>query len=220
MILRVEHLMLNCLLLKHRRKQFGFLNGDSPYQYRLARVMALDDLFNHSLIFLALAAVDAVGVIRAAQFLVGRNTNTVEAVNLLEFRGFRVSRSCHARELVVQTEIILEGDGRKRLVFARDLYALFSFDRLVKAVRPAPAGHHAPGKFIDDDHLAVAHDIINVLFKELMRLNGLEHVVPVFDRFHIVKALDPKKPRCFLLAFIRQGNRSRFFIRQVIIAFR
>ena len=48
----------------------------------------------------------------------------------------------------------------------RDVDPLFGtledFDRLVEAVAPAAAGHFAPGKRIDDDHLVLLDDVFDV----------------------------------------------------------
>ena len=50
--------------------------------------------------------------------------------------------------------------GRDRL--QGDLQLLLGLDRLVQSVLPLPAGHHTAGELVDDDHLAVDHDIVAV----------------------------------------------------------
>src|SRR3546814_19182419 len=59
-----------------------------------------------------------------------------------------------------------------------DLHAFLGLDRLVQAVGPAAAVHHAAGEFVDDDDLAVLDDIIGV---ELEHHDGLERLVDVMD---------------------------------------
>ena len=46
-------------------------------------------------------------------------------------------------ELVVEPEVVLEGDRGERHRLALDAQALLGLDRLVEALRPAPAGHLA-----------------------------------------------------------------------------
>jgi hypothetical protein len=43
-----------------------------------------------------------------------------------------------------------------------DLHAFLGLDRLVQAVRPAPARHGAAGELVDDHHLAVLDDVLDV----------------------------------------------------------
>ena len=43
------------------------------------------------------------------------------------------------------------------------LHAFLGLDRLVQAVAIAPARHQAAGELVDDHHLAVLHDVLDVL---------------------------------------------------------
>ena len=53
-------------------------------------------------------------------------------------------------ELRVHAEVVLERDGRERLVLVLDLHAFLGLDRLVQTVGPAAAGHQAAGELVDD----------------------------------------------------------------------
>ena len=46
---------------------------------------------------------------------------------------------------------------------------LLGLERLMQAFRIAPARHHAAGELVDDDDLAVAHDVVLVALEQLMR---------------------------------------------------
>ena len=50
------------------------------------------------------------------------------------------------------------------------LHALLRLDRLVQPVRPAPARHEPAGELVDDDDLAVLHDVVDVALEERVRL--------------------------------------------------
>ena len=85
----------------------------------------------------------------------------------------------HAGELVVEPEVVLQRDGGQRLVLGLDLDVLLGLDGLVHALVVAPADEHAAGELVDDDHLAVAHDVVLVALEELL---GLDRVVQVADQ--------------------------------------
>jgi len=54
-----------------------------------------------------------------------------------------------------------EGDRRERLVLALDAHAFLGLHAW-SGRRPAAARHHAAGELVDDDDLAVVHDVIHV----------------------------------------------------------
>ena len=94
--------------------------------------------------------------------------------------GFGFRRTGHAGQLLVHAEIILECDGRQRLVLALDLDAFFGFNRLVQAIGPAAARHQAAGELVDDDDFAVFHHILDIAPVERVRLDrGLDVVLEV-----------------------------------------
>ncbi len=57
------------------------------------------------------------------------------------------------------------------MILAFDLHAFLGFDGLMQAVRPTPARHHAPRKFVDDDDFAVFDHILHVAAIEGVRLD-------------------------------------------------
>jgi len=117
----------------------------------------------------------------------------------------------------------LKGDRRQGLIFSLDRHPLLGFDSLMQTVRPTPAGHGAAGKLIDDDHLAVAHDVFDILVKQGVRsqtgVEMVEHaevggVVQAFvalqqTAFH-QQILDP------LVAVLGQINLLGFLIDPVV----
>ena len=100
-------------------------------------------------------------------------TDDVELVDLLELDRLGVGGARHAGELLVHAEVVLERDRRERLVLALDLDAFLRLDRLVQAVGPAPARHQAAGELVDDDDLAVLHDVVDVALEERVRAQRL-----------------------------------------------
>ena len=85
----------------------------------------------------------------------------------------------HARELVVEPEVVLQRDRGQRLVLGLDLDVLLGLDGLVHALVVAAADEHATGELVDDDDLAVADDVVLVALEQLL---GLQRVVQVADQ--------------------------------------
>ena len=102
-----------------------------------------------------------------------------------------VSRGAgHARELVVEPEVVLEGDRGERHGLVLDAQALLGLDRLVQALRPAPAGHLAARELVDDHDLAVLDQVVAIALVERVRAQGLLEVTgePRIGRVEVLHA--------------------------------
>ena len=120
--------------------------------------------------------------------LVGIST-TSRLVDVHEFVGLGQRRAGHAGELLVEAEIILEGDRGERLVLGLDLDVLLGLERLVQALRIAAAFHHAAGELVDDDHLVVLDDVVLVAQEQLVRAQRLLDVMDECDVLDVVERL-------------------------------
>ena len=60
---------------------------------------------------------------------------------------------------------------------------LLGLKRLVQPFRQAPALHHAAGELVDDDHLAVFDDVVELALEQLVRL---ERLIDVMDERHVL----------------------------------
>ena len=96
----------------------------------------------------------------------GRDNHGFQAINLLEFIGFGISRPGHAGQLAVHAEIVLESDRGQGLVLGLDLHAFLGFNRLMQTIGPAATGHQATGELVNNDHFAVLHDILLILLEQ------------------------------------------------------
>ena len=72
---------------------------------------------------------------------------------------------------------------------SRTRHAFLRLDRLVQAVGPAPARHRAAGELVDDDHLAVAHDVFDVALVDRVRAQRRVQVMHQPDVRRVVEAL-------------------------------
>ena len=160
-----------------------------PTSAGCSRCHAIADVFDDRLELVLLREVHEVRVVLADHRLVGRDHHHLQAVDLHELGRFRIRRAGHARELLVEAEVVLEGDRGDGLVLLAHPHAFLRFDRLVQAVGPAPARHRAAGELIDDDHFAVAHDVLDVALVERMRAQRGVQVMHQADVRGVVEAL-------------------------------
>ncbi len=128
-------------------------------------------------------AVDGIRQVRADHGAVRRDDERAQFVDGFEFLFLRLRRSGHTGQLVIEAEIILERDGGERLALALHLHALLGLDGLVKAVAVAAARHEASREFVDDDDLAVLHDVVDVALVDGMGAQRL------LDVMHLLEAL-------------------------------
>ena len=175
-------------------KPLGFFDRCGADQHRLALFGQLLNLVGNREVFFLLGAVDDVGILDAPHLLVRRNDDDFELVDLVELGCFRFGRTGHAGQLLEHAEIILEGDGRQRLVFALDLDAFFGLNRLVQAIGPAAARHHASGEFVDDDDFAVFDHVFDVSAIERVRLDRGLDVMLQRPVFRVGDVSNPEQP--------------------------
>ena len=191
--LGVEDLVLDAAPLEHRREDLGLLDADRADQDRPAGLAHLDDLVDERVELGVLVAEDEVRVVLADHLAVGRDGHDLELVDLVELLGLGHRRAGHAGQLVVQAEVVLEGDRGQRHALALDAQALLGLDGLVQALAPAPAGHLAAGELVDDDDLAVLDDVVAVALVERVGPQRLLEVAGQ-PRVGVVQVLDPSNP--------------------------
>ena len=153
------------------------------------RVAQSLDVFDDRLVLVLLRQVHEVRHVLADHRPVRRDHHHFQAVDLQELRRFGVGRAGHARELLVQAEIVLEGDRGNRLVLLAHAHAFLGLHGLVQAIGPAAARHGAAGELIDDDHLAIAHDVFHVALVDGMRAQRRIQVMHQADVGRVVQAL-------------------------------
>ena len=141
--LGVEHLVLDAAPLEHLGQHFALLDAGRADEHRPARLGHLDDFVDERVELGVLVAEDEVRVVVADHRPVGRDGDHLEAVDLVELLLLGHGRAGHAGQLVVQPEVVLEGDRGQRHRLALDAQALLGLDRLVQAL--ATSGGRASG---------------------------------------------------------------------------
>ena len=170
---RIQHIMRNTAHTEHTAQKFTHLHRGRTHQYRTAFANQFLDLSYHGIVFLALGAVNAVVHIDAGNRTIRRNHHHIEFVDIPKLTRFRLGRTGHTREFIVHTEIILQGDGSKRLRCTFYLHVFLGFYGLVQTIRPAAAFHNTARLLIYDLHLVVHHHIIHILLKKRISFQEL-----------------------------------------------
>ena len=175
-VLGVEKVVLDALLGEQLAEVLVLLNGHRTHQHGLALGVALLDLLDHRPVFGSLGLVDHVVVIFPGQGAVGGDLDDVQLVDGAELFLLGQGSTGHAGELVVQAEVVLEGDGSQGLALPLHRHPLLGLDGLVEALAVAPAEHETAGELVNNDDLAVLDDVINVPLHHAVGLDGLVDV--------------------------------------------
>ena len=131
-----------CLMprLVSRRASFSEFSIEIvPTRHGWPFVVALVDLVGDGVELRVDGAVDQVVAVVADHVAVGRDDHDRQLVDLAELGVFGDGRTGHARELLVEAEVVLQRDRRERLVLLADVHALLGLDRLVQTLRVATA---------------------------------------------------------------------------------
>ena len=148
----------------------------------------------------------------------GRDRDDLELVDLVQLLGLGHRRAGHPRQLVVETEVVLEGDRREGHALALDAQTLLRLDRLVEALAPAAAGHLATGELVDDDDLAVLDDVVAVALVERV---GTERLFEVAGEagVGVVHVLDAEEALHLGDPLLGRGDRLLLEVDEVVAAF-
>ena len=191
--------MPDALLGEQPREVLALLDARRADEHGLALLVALRDVFDDLLELGLLVLVDEVGLVDALHRPVGRDRDHAELVGAHELGGLGLGRTGHAGQLLVEAEVVLQRDRGEGLVLGLDLDALLGLDRLVDALVVAAADQDAAGVLVDDEHLAVHHDVVLVALEQRVRLDrvvqerdqrGVRRLVEVVDAEVVLDLLD------------------------------
>src|SRR5690606_10322781 len=185
-LLGVEHFVRDAGGVELFAEHFRNLDRGGADQDRLALGVHFLDLVDHRAVLAGAVEEHRVRMILAHHRPVGGDDHHFQAVDRLELVSLGIGRTGHAGELAVHAEQVLEGDRRQRLVLALYVDPLLGLDRLVQAVGPAAAGQGAAGELVDDDHLAVADDVVHVALVQRVRA---QRGVEVMDDVDVVRGV-------------------------------
>ncbi|CAN4048641.1 hypothetical protein EJMLMN_EJMLMN_09525, partial [Dysosmobacter welbionis] len=116
MVLGVQQVVLDALPGQQAAEQLVLLNGHGTHQHGLALGVAVLDLLDDRSVLACLGLVHHVVVVVALVGPVGGDLHNVQLVDGAELLLLRHGGAGHAGQLVVQAEVVLEGDGGQGLV--------------------------------------------------------------------------------------------------------
>ena len=165
--------MRNLTHIKHFRQQLGNLHRCSTDQCRAARIAHLLNFVDNGCIFLARCLIQAVVHILALHRSVRRNLNHIELVDIPELSCFGRGCTGHTGQLMIHSEVVLQGNRCKSLGCSLNLHVFLCLDSLMQAIAPAAAFHDTASLLIDNLNLSVDNDILIILIKHCICLEQL-----------------------------------------------
>ena len=217
MLLGIEHAVRDTELAQSMRKHFGRFNGNCAHKHWLLFFVQFGNGFNYGVKLFLPRPVDKVRIILANHGPVGRNGDNLEAVDLMEFHSFGIRSTRHARKLVVQAEVVLEGDGGKGLVFSGNGDVFLGFQSLMQAIRIAAASHKAASEFVNNNNLIFLNNIVHIALENLMRLERLHHMVLGRDVGWVKKVVQLEQLFAPGHAFIGEHGGAGLFVNRVVL---
>ena len=211
--------MLYAALFKELAEKLRLLNGDSTHKHGLTIFVALHNIVDDRVELRGLGLVDEVVHILSYHGLVGRNLDDVERIYLLEFLALRHSRTGHTGELVVESEVVLEGYRCESLALVLDIYALFCFDSLVETLIVASAEHDTSGELVNYEHLTVLYDVVDIAAHDAYRLYRLVDVVLYGHVRGIHEVIEIEILLCLCDTLLSQHGGSRLFVNYDVAVF-
>ena len=172
-VLGVQNFMANTALREHLGQALTLLHTCRSHQHGLAFFMPPENVLHHLANFRRLVAINQVGLVLTDHRLIGGDGDNTERIGRHEFAGFCFSGSCHARKLLIQAEIVLQGDGCQGLVLRLDGNTLFGFNRLVNTFVVSATGKNTTGVFVNNQHLAVDDHIVFIFFEQRFCFDGV-----------------------------------------------
>ncbi len=216
-LLRVQDVVRNALALEQLTEVLRRLDGDRADEHRLALLVALLDVLDDRVELRLDGLEDEVVLVVARDGDVGRDLHDVQVVDLDELLLLRLRGTRHAAELLVEAEVVLQGDRGERLMLFLDRNAFLGLDRLVEALAPAPALHDAAGELVDDLHFVVLHDVVDVALVERLRLERLDQVVDELDVRRVVEVVDLERALDLLDSRLARSDRLVLLVVEVVV---
>ena len=175
--LSIQHIVRYLAHVEHTAQGLRDFHRGSTHQAGASAVAHLLYLGYHGLVFLTLRLIDAVVHIVTDDRAVGRNHHYIQLVDVPELTSLCFCCTRHTSQLVVHTEVVLQGDGGKSLCGSFYLDALLRLYSLMQTVAPATTLHDTASLLIDDLHLVVHHHIVHILGKHGVGLEQLQQGV-------------------------------------------
>ena len=191
-LLGIQYLVANSTLGEFARQVFALLNADCSNQDGLAKSMTLHNVFDNCAELCHFRLIDEVWLINAQHCAVCRNGHHLQVIGVHKFCSFSLRSTCHAGQLVVHAEIVLQGDGGESLVLFVDTKILFRFNSLVNTFTPATTLKHATRELVNDLYFACINDVVLVSAIQLFCLQGNSQLMHEVLLNRVIQVVEPQ----------------------------
>ncbi len=215
-LLGVEDLVRQAALGEQPGQDLRLVDRGGAHEHGLALFVALGHVGHHGIELRLLGAVDEVGVVLAHHRQVGRDGHDLDLVGRAELGRLRQGRARHARKLVVEAEVVLQGHRGPGVVLFLDRDPFFGFDGLMEAVGPPPALEDAARELVDDLHLAVGHEVLLVPLVQLLGLQRLGQLVDQVGSAQVIEVVYPEQALYLLDPGLGGGDGALFLVHLVV----
>ena len=130
-VFRVQHIVRNARALEHACECLRHFHAHRTNQDGEPELVQALRLLEDRVVFLATSLVDEILPVIADHRPVGRNHRNPELVNLVELRLLGLGGTGHSGQLLVEAEVVLNGDGGESLGLAFHLHSFLGLHRLV-----------------------------------------------------------------------------------------
>ena len=134
MELRIQNGMRNPLFSQTVTDFFRAFDGDCTNQNRLSLLMGLNNLFNNGIDLLSVCTEYKIIMIHTDNFLVWRDLDNIQTIDLTELFLFCQGSTGHAGCLVVFIKEVLQCDRCQRAALSLNFYTFFCFNRLMETI--------------------------------------------------------------------------------------
>ena len=165
--------MRNLSHRQHLRQQLRDLHRCRTNKGRTSGVTHLLDFLDYGVIFLTGCLIYTVILVVTDHRTVGGNLHHVEFVDIPELTSLCRSGTGHTCQLMIHTEVVLQGDGSECLCGSFYLHVLLCLHSLVQSVAPTTTFHNTTRLLIHDLYLAVNHHILIILIEHAVSLQQL-----------------------------------------------
>ena len=151
------------------------------------------NLVNHSLPLGLIRLEHQIGGVIPDHRHVGGNYCHFQAINLVELVRLSGGGTGHARQFVVHSEVVLQGNGSVSYTLPLNLDTFLGLHRLVQSVRPATPSLKTPSKLIDNDNFAIPDHVVLVPLFLNVSGHGVLNVVHQMVIFWVIQVtnIDP-----------------------------
>ena len=124
-MLCIENLVWNTIFLEHCREFLRLIHTRSSDQYWLTGCVTFHNVFEHRTKLCLSGSVNQVSVVLPHHVAVCWDRNNPQIIDLIELGRLGHCGSGHTTQFVVESEEILQGDGRQGLILGLNLNAFF-----------------------------------------------------------------------------------------------